>query len=104
MSMPDRQGIPGALERRVHPRIPCKVPVTIISDDFARMVSIVDYSEGGVCIASSLQPSVGSVLDLRFRHPADSRLVMKRGVVRHSGRPLDDDDDDRLGVGVQFLH
>ncbi len=103
MSMPDRQGIPGALERRVHPRHPCRVPVTIISDDFAWMVNIVDYSEGGVCIASSLQPSVGSILDLRFRHPVDSRLVMRRGVVRHSGRSLDGPDD-KLGVGVQFLH
>jgi hypothetical protein len=88
-------------ERRAHPRHACRVPVTIIADDFSWLVNIVDYSEGGVCIESSLQPAVGSELDLRFHHPEDSRMVVTRGVVRHSGRPLDAAGD-KLGIGVQF--
>ena len=88
-------------ERRAHPRSTCKIPVLIISDQFAWKGTILDYSEGGALVVSSLQPGVGSALAFRFERPADAATVEVLGVVRRvvgavgGGEALH-------GVGIQF--
>ncbi len=72
-----------------------------MSEAFSWVVEIIDISEGGACIASPLQPSVGSEVDLRFLHPDDSREVATRGVVRYEGLRLSSDSD-AYAIGVEF--
>ena len=89
-------------EKRAHPRHPCNMPVTIISDEFAWQGTILNYSEGGMFAASELAPSVGTKLGFRFTHPQDSTIVEVEGIVRRvaegagtrTGKP---------GFGVQFV-
>ena len=93
--------MPKAKERRAHPRSPCQVPVTIVSDEFAWRGTVLDYSEGGAFITATLQPGVGTTLLFRFQRPDDAALVEVQGVVRRissvkGGSP------DQLGFGIQF--
>jgi len=93
----------GSDERRAHPRTSCNVPVTIISDELAWIGTILDFSEGGVFVSSTLQPSVSSVLRFRFRHPDDTSLVEIDGEVKHVVRETDAADQS-TGFGVFFAH
>lgn len=70
-------------EKRAHPREACDVPVTIATDELAWLARIVDISDDGVFVSSALQPSVGSVLPLKFRHPTHTSLMEVDGEVRH---------------------
>ena len=72
----------------------------IISDEFAWKGTILDYSEGGAFIVSTLQPGISGELGFRFERPADSALVEIQGVVRRiSGS---EGSGKQLGFGVQF--
>jgi len=62
---------------------------------------IIDYSEGGAFITSTLQPGVGGTLSFQFERPADSVLVEVEGVVR---RVVGDEGvaSGKRGFGIQF--
>ena len=90
-----------SVERRAHPREACKVSVTIISDELAWIGTILDFSDGGVFVSSTLQPNVGSTLQFRFRHPADRSLVEIDGEVKHLIKESESEDRP-TGFGVFF--
>lgn len=69
-------------ERRAYARISCEIPVLIISDGFSWPGTMLDYSEGGAFIASTLQPGISGELGFRFERPTDSTLIEIQGVVR----------------------
>ena len=93
--------MPVSQERRAHPRSPCKIPVMIVSDDFAWRGTILDYSENGALIIATLQPGIGSTLVFQFQRPDDSTLIEVQGEVK---RPVKvrGSSPDELGFGVQF--
>ncbi len=87
-------------ERRAHPRSPCEIPVLILSDEFAWKGTILDYSEGGAFVTSTLQPGVGSTLGFQFQRPSDAVEVEIQGVVRRTSDKAGSSGQE--GFGVQF--
>jgi len=90
-------------ERRAHPRHACDMAVTIISDELAWIGTILDFSKGGIFVSSTLQPTVGSVLQFRFQHPTDGSQVQIDGEVRHVVKETEAAGE-RTGFGVFFAH
>ena len=85
-------------DRRKHPRHPCWVEVSVRFGNISYLGAILDYSEGGAFIATTVLAEMGHALKLRFRHPTGSHSVEIDAVVRRvvglGSTPQ--------GVGVQF--
>ena len=88
-------------DRRAHTRHPCSVEVSIRCGKISYPGTILDCSEGGAFIATTVLADVGSSLGLRFRHPIDLQLVAVDAVVRRVVGP-ESAPQESQGVGVQF--
>jgi len=88
-------------DRRKHSRHPCRIEVSVRSRKISYPGTILDYSEGGAFIASLVREEVGNSLELRFRHPIDSQLVVVDAVVRRIVG-TESTRQGSQGVGVQF--
>ena len=93
--------MPTQEDRRAQPRHPCQVEVSIRSEQISYPGTILDLSEGGAFIATTVLAEVGLSLGLRFRHPIDSQLVAVDAVVRRVVGP-ESAPQGSQGVGVQF--
>jgi len=91
-----------AADRRSHPRKPCLVKVALRQGDRTWYGTILDYSEGGVYVATSVELKVGEKLRLRFRQPVSGRIADLEGEVKRTvdrGDPMQPEP----GYGVQFI-
>jgi hypothetical protein len=89
-------------DRRSHPRRPCLVKVALRQDDRTWYGTILDYSDGGVYVASSTTLKIGDKLRLRFRQPVSGRIADLEGEVKRLV-PRGDPMQPEQGYGVHFI-
>ena len=89
-------------QRREHSRHRIEIEIDVSSDHnfYAGMTS--DLSEGGVFVATHLERSVGTVVDLAFRLPGSDEPLQAVGEVRWL-RTYSESSDVPPGLGIRFV-
>ncbi len=72
------------MDRRDHHRKPCLLKVYLRVDRETWEGTILNYSEGGLFVASSRAVAVDDSVRLRFRRPTDASVIEVDGVVRRT--------------------
>lgn len=86
-----------ASERRVHPRVPARVPISIRTDAQVFAGVAQDLSPSGVFVSTWRRVAIGT--DVQLELELEDEVVRVRGRVRWARTPQN---DDAPGIGIAF--
>ncbi len=89
-------------ERRRHERWKCEGPVRIQVGDSVDTGQMLEMSPGNCWLTCPVRHPLGTILQLRFRHPEDGRTVVAEAMVMRNV-PLQDQPDLGFGMAAEFV-
>lgn len=89
-------------DRRKYLRKSCLVKVVLRLGRETWSGTILNYSEGGVYVATKRRIAIGDTLRLRFRRPVSGRIADLEGIVKRTVK-LGDPGEPEPGFAVQFI-
>lgn len=101
MTVDSTSARPGDSDRRVYPRFPVEIEVTLHSDHNFFMGFTENLSEGGLFVATAMIKDVGTTISLSFTVPGGEAAIEAICLVQWV-RPYHENLEAPAGMGVRF--